>query len=96
MHRPVLCHGPLQFRASSFSIDRTCAGAYSFSIGAAGVGEEHVVPLHSDRSNRSSCIRWTTFPGSENEVMSERVFSSDGINSIHMHVSFRYLGLYIL
>ena len=46
--------------------------------------------------NRSSCIRWTTFPGSENEVMSERVFSSDGINSIHMHVSFRYLGLYIL
>ena len=34
-----------------------------------------------------SYIRWTTFPGSENEVMSERVHSSDGINSIRIHVS---------
>ena len=41
-------------------------------------------------------IRWTTFPGSENEVMSERVHKSDGINSICIHVLFRYIGLYIL
>ena len=43
-----------------------------------------------------SYIRWTTFPGSENEVMSERVHRSDGINSICIHVPFRYIGLYIL
>ena len=40
-------------------------------------------------------IRWTTFPGRENEVMSECVRVTASI-PFYIHIVFHYIGLYIL